>query len=262
MRVLVTNDDGVHAPGLLALAAALVADGHDVFVVAPMEDMSGSGAALGPQSSVGCDVEHLVLPTLGESVPAVAIDGPPGLCVLLSSIEAFGPRPDVVASGINPGSNTGRAVLFSGTVGAALAAARLGLRAVAVSARHRADGKVRFDTAAAYGAAAVRWLEGRSAADGGIALNVNVPDVGVEDVKGVREGRLATFGIVRTAITSQDDKRLTLVLEEPTEPPEEGTDSRLVRDGYVAVNAIGLPHAVPLEPGVLDRLEAVGTPAW
>src|SRR5687767_8203741 len=111
MRVLVTNDDGVHAPGIVALAAQLVSDGHDVVVAAPMEDMGGSAAAPGPGHASGVAIERLVLPAVGEQVPVIAIDGPPGLCVMLANLGAFGDRPDVVASGINLGSNTGRSVL-------------------------------------------------------------------------------------------------------------------------------------------------------
>ena len=255
MKVLVTNDDGVHAPGLHALAAGLVADGHDVFVVAPMEDMSGSAAALGPQSSVGCDIERLVLPALGASVPVVAIDGPPGLCVLLAHLGAFGERPEIVASGINPGSNTGRAVLFSGTVGAALAGSRFGIPSVAVSVRKVDDEPLRLDTASSYAVAAVRWLaeHGRP-----VALNLNVPDLDIDAVRGVREGRLAHFGVVRTVISGQESRRITLVLEETAERLDDDTDTMLVRDGYVSVNSVGGPHRVPLGDGALAALASVG----
>ena len=133
MKVLVTNDDGIDAPGLHALARALVAAGHDVVVVAPARDMSGSGAAIGQvHLDQSIDARRVELPGL-DGVPAYALDGAPGLCVLAARLGGFGDPPDVVMSGINPGCNTGRAVLHSGTVGAALTAANFGVRGLAVS---------------------------------------------------------------------------------------------------------------------------------
>lgn len=244
LRVLVTNDDGVHATGILALATAIAADGHDVLVAAPMGDMSGSAAALGPGHSDGVRVERLVLPALGESVPVVAVDGPPGMCVMAAHLGAFGDRPDIVASGINLGSNTGRAVLFSGTVGAALAAQRFGIPAVAVSIR-LSDAELHLETAGAFGAAAVRWLaETAGATESPTALNVNVPSLPMDEIKGVREARLARFGSVRTVIETRDDGWLGMVLRETDEPLEDDTDTMLVRAGYVTVNAVIGPHAV------------------
>jgi 5'-nucleotidase len=133
MNVLVTNDDGVASPGLHALARALVDDGYDVIVVAPDREMSGSSAAIGQvHVEEGIDAERVVLPGL-DGVPAYAVAGPPGLCVLSARLGGFGDAPDLVVSGINPGANTGRAVLHSGTVGAALTAANFGCRGLAVS---------------------------------------------------------------------------------------------------------------------------------
>jgi 5'-nucleotidase len=133
MKVLVTNDDGVASPGLHALARALVDNGHDVVVVAPDREMSGSAAAIGQvHIDEGIDAERVDLPRL-DGVPAYAVAGPPGLCVLTARLGGFGDPPDLIVSGINPGCNTGRAVLHSGTVGAALTAANFGCRGLAVS---------------------------------------------------------------------------------------------------------------------------------
>jgi 5'-nucleotidase len=133
MKVLVTNDDGVASPGLHELAAALVAAGYDVIVVAPDRDMSGSAAALGQiHVDEEIEAEPVDLPGL-DGVPAYAVDGPPGLCVLAARLGGFGEPPQLVVSGINPGCNAGRAILHSGTVGAALTAANFGCRGLAVS---------------------------------------------------------------------------------------------------------------------------------
>lgn len=133
MKILVTNDDGIESAGLHALVRALVDAGRDVLVVAPDRDMSGSGAAIGQiHVDQHIDAERVDLPGL-PGVPAYAVDGPPGLCVLAARLGGFGDPPEVVVSGINPGCNTGRAVLHSGTVGAALTAANFGGRGLAVS---------------------------------------------------------------------------------------------------------------------------------
>jgi 5'-nucleotidase len=164
------------------------------------------------------------------------------MCVMAAHLGAFGDRPDIIASGINLGGNTGRSVLFSGTVGAALAAANFGLKGVAVSQNigepwHTA-------TAAAVGLVAVAWaLEQPS----GTVLNVNVPNLPVDEVKGVRTGRLAPFGVVRTVLEDVVDGHLQLVLRETEDELDPDTDTMLVRAGYVSVNALVGPRAV--DPG-------------
>jgi 5'-nucleotidase len=249
VRVLVTNDDGVDAPGLHALAAAMVADGHDVTVVAPMHDMSGSAAALGPGHASGVRIERHVLPELGESVPVIGLDGPPGMCVLAAHLGAFGERPELIVSGINAGSNTGRSVLFSGTVGAALAGSRFGMSGLAVSLK--SGDPSHHDTATMFASAAVAWL---TTAPVGTVLNLNVPNLPVADVRGVREGRLAPFGVVRTVIEKQADTYLTLVLQDTDEALDPDTDTMLVLAGYVSVNAIEGARAVP-GGGALEAIE-------
>ena len=131
MRVLVTNDDGIEAPGLHALADAASAAGHDPVVVAPSGDHSGCGGSIGSLAK-GARImyEHVTLPT---GMGGVAVDGPPALCVIAACLGGFGRRPDAVVSGVNPGTNTGRAVLHSGTVSAALTALTFSRPGVAIS---------------------------------------------------------------------------------------------------------------------------------
>jgi 5'-nucleotidase len=109
LRILITNDDGVGSPGLGLLTACLAADGHDVFVVAPAVASSGSAAAVGDIVDGAEVVTRSVVLTDAPSVPAFAVDGPPGRCVLVAVGGAFGPPPDLVLSGINPGANVGGA---------------------------------------------------------------------------------------------------------------------------------------------------------
>ncbi|HET9441914.1 MAG TPA: 5'/3'-nucleotidase SurE [Acidimicrobiales bacterium] len=246
MRVLVTNDDGVHAPGILALTRALVKEGFDVIVVAPLADMSGTSAALGPGHD-DVSVERLHLPDLHD-VDVFGVDGPPGLAVMLGYLGAFGEPPDLVASGVNEGGNTGRSVLFSGTVGAALAAASFGMSGVAVSQPPGDPWHV--EVAAGVAAAALTWVAARPR---GTVLNVNVPNRPAEELRDVRTGPLAPFGIVRTTLEGRHEGRLRLVLRDTDEELDPGSDTMLLSQGYVTVNALVGPRAV--DPG--DSVEAL-----
>lgn len=252
-RILVTNDDGVHAPGILALAIALAEAGHDVTVAAPLVDMSGSGAALGPGHSSGVRLERIDLqPLAGISV--YGIDGPPGMCVMASHLGAFGPPPDLVVAGINVGGNTGRSVLFSGTVGAALAAANFGLKGVAVSQAY--GDPWRLETGASFGVAAAEWALDQPSRT---VLNLNVPNLALDEVKGVRSGSLAPFGVVRTVLEGEAEGRLQLVLRETTDELAPDTDTMLIRRGFVSVNALVGPRATDAGDSV-DALSGVLVP--
>src|SRR6202166_3908004 len=179
VRILVTNDDGVRAPGIAALALTAASSGHEVVVVAPLIDYSGSGAAVGPvHSRAGVDYEAHVIEGLGD-LPTFGIDGPPALAVILACVGGFGPRPDVVLSGINHGINVGRSAMHSGTVGAALTAAHFGLRCLAVSIRW-GDDPVPWETPSAMAAALVPVLAESPA---GTTLNLNVPNVPLGELR-------------------------------------------------------------------------------
>jgi len=196
VRILVTNDDGVRAPGIAALARVAAASGHDVVVVAPLVDYSGAGAAVGPvHSRDGIDYESHAIEGM-EDVPSFGIDGPPALAVIVAAVGGFGPRPDLVLSGINHGANVGRSALHSGTVGAALTAAHFGMRSLAVSIRW-SDPPVPWETPAALAGALIPVL---ADAPEGTVLNLNVPDLPPGELRGVRHGRLGRSGTIRSAV--------------------------------------------------------------
>jgi 5'-nucleotidase len=236
VRILVTNDDGVDAPGIKSLAAALVADGHDVVVVAPSYDRSGSGAAIG--KLFGTEPPPVLRHDWPElpSVPVHALDAPPATAVLAATLGAFGDPPDLVASGINPGANTGHLVIHSGTVGAALTAAGLDTPALAVSLPWDTEHEYHWDTAARFAAAAVEWVV---KPEGGTprVLNLNVPNLPMHEVKGVAEAELAPHGEVwiASADASSGDLKLEFKGRADAAP---GTDVALIRDGYVAVTPL------------------------
>lgn len=272
MRILVTNDDGVRAPGIAALAGAAHGAGHDVIVVAPMIDYSGAGAAVGPvHSRDGIDYESHVLDDL--DIPAYGIDGPPALAVILACVGGFGPRPDMVLSGINHGINVGRSTMHSGTVGAALTGAHFGLRCLAVSIRWGED-PVPWGTPAQLAAALIPVL---ADAPDGTVLNLNVPNVPIDAVRGVRRGRLGRGGTIRSAVhesSSHDPShshltlppagtgtlRLDLTSPGASAPGALETDADLLAHDFAALTAlVGVREAGgPADDLVARGLELLG----
>lgn len=232
MRVLVTNDDGVEAPGLHALAEAIVGAGHDVYVVAPSGQCSGTGASIGRLHRAGpIECTDVTWPTL-PGVPVHALDATPAAAVYAGVLGAFGPAPDVVASGINPGANCGHLVLHSGTVGAALTAAVMGIPAVSVSQAWGAE--QHWATAAALVPAALTWVR---ASDGAPRVcSLNVPNVALAELRGVREATLAPFAEDWRACTRPGEVLLEYVGRVGEPPP--GSDVALVHAGYVAVTTL------------------------
>jgi len=227
VRVLVTNDDGVEAPGIHALAAAVAAAGHDVYVVAPAGERSGSGAAIGRLHRAGpiacTTVEWPDLP----GVAVHSLDVPPAASVYAGVFGGFGPPPDVVASGINPGMNYGHLALHSGTVGAALSAVTLGIPAVAVSVAWAEQ--PRWATAGAFVPAALEWVAGRTPC----VVNLNVPDLPLAEVRGVRATVPQAFSERWTG--ERHPGELDLRFEGRTDEPAAGSDLAAAHDGYVAV---------------------------
>ena len=177
MRILVTNDDGILAPGILALRRA-VADLGEVTVVAPVA----------PQSAVGHGITltdpirvHRVL--LGDGAVGHGVQGRPADCVKLALLELMPERPDLVVSGVNLGANTGINVLYSGTVAAAVEGAFFGVPSVAVSIEDSDDAD--FDGAARI----TRRIIDQFLAHGpraSVLLNINVPDLAKGPPKGVK----------------------------------------------------------------------------
>ena len=244
MRILVTNDDGVESPGIEALARALVGAGHEVFVVAPTSDRSGSSAAIGPIWKSGpIPVDAHTWASL-PGIEVSAIDAAPATAVYAACLGGFGPPPELVASGINPGPNTGHLVLHSGTVGAALTAAGLGVPAVAVSIGWSDEGLYTWDTAAAYGAAAVDWVA--TPAGGPRVLNVNVPNLPPAEVRGVREAALAPYGTFWTATAEAGEGDVVLEFKGNDSPVDPDSDLALVRAGYVAVTPLSVLSPAPI----------------
>ncbi len=249
MRILVTNDDGIDGPGLHALAVALAAHDHELLVVAPSTDRSGSGAGIGGMHRDGSmDLFAHDWPDL-PGVEVYSIDAPPATAVLAVCHGAFGPVPDLVASGINPGANTGQLLIHSGTVGAALTAACAGVPGLAVSVAARRTtprDEIHWATAAALAVVAVEWV---AKPDGALRiLNLNVPNEPLAAVRGVRDARLAELGEVWVASADAAAGDLKLDFQGSSHDAADDTDLALLRDGYATVT--------PIAP--LDRAAVAG----
>lgn len=243
-----TNDDGVLAPGIGALARAMVATGHDVVIAAPHEDMTGFGAALGSFHADGTiDVKPIQLDGL-DGVPTFMVTGPPALCVMAARLGGFGTPPDLVVSGINPGPNTGRATLHSGTVGAVLTGGNFGVSGLAVSIG--VGDEILWETAGELAALALEWLVDQPPKT---LLNLNVPNLPLAEVRGVRWARLAPFGTVRAALVP-GESGLQMELREHDEKLPDDSDTALVRDGYASITSIVGIRATDHVP-VADHVE-------
>lgn len=258
MRILITNDDGVTAPGIAALARAVAAAGHEVVVVAPAGEASGSGAAVGHlPHGTRVAVQRHELAGL-DGVDCFGVDGPPARCVLFGFFEAFGPRPDLVLSGVNPGANTGRSLLQSGTVGAVLTGADLGISGLAVSvALGEANVAPRYDTASEVAVRAIEWL---AAAPRKTALNVNVPNVSFSELAGVKAGRISAFGPTAMTVIGPVPGSLEVVVSAREVALKADTDTALVAAGYVAVTSLVTPRAVDGGEAAAALLAAFGGP--
>lgn len=187
--VLLSNDDGVHAPGLRALAEAFLADGWRVTVAAP--DRERSAASHGITIKQHLTVQREQYSGVSEDAPLVvwAVDGLPADCVKLALHELCGERPDVVVSGVNNGWNVGTDVHYSGTVAAATEAAYEGMQAVAVST-FRTTEMHRYAYAAGVAAKmAARLVENPLPA--ATILNLNLPDCEPEAVQGLVEAPMS-----------------------------------------------------------------------
>jgi 5'-nucleotidase len=240
MRILITNDDGINAPGLAVLeriAAEIAGSAGEVWVVAPAFEQSGVGHAI-----------SYTRPTMiSELAPRrFAAEGSPADCVLAGIHDVLiDAAPDLVLSGVNRGNNAGENVMYSGTVGGAMEAALQGLPAIALSqAMGPATARLRdpFEAAGAHGAAVLRLLLGRAIWDDGpyrLFYNVNFPPVGAAAVQGMA---VARAGFRRRAVhgvepaVSPSGRRFLWVRSGPQdERTGPGTDVEANLDGLVSV---------------------------
>lgn len=231
MRVLVSNDDGVDAPGIRILAEGLRAAGHEVYVVAPDRDRSGASNSL-----------TLDLPIRLKRIDhyTCSIAGTPTDCVHLALTGMLDFEPDIVVSGINNSANLGDDVIYSGTVSAAMEGRFLGLPAVAMSlVTHNHEPK-HFETAARAAVEIVARLKSDPLPADTI-LNVNVPDLAWTDVKGFEVTRLGNRHRSEPCVPQPDPRGRTVYWIGPAGREQDagaGTDFHAVRTGNISITPI------------------------
>jgi 5'-nucleotidase len=238
MHILVTNDDGVQAPGLLALAQEMRALGK-VTVFAPDHNWSASGHVKTMERPLRAREV-----TLADGTPALTTDGAPSDSVALALLGLVKEKIDLVVSGINPHENIGHDVTYSGTVTAAMEAVIGGVPGMAVSLNAPDD----FHGVLEYRAAAqvAHQVAEKLLAEGlpeGVLVNVNVPYLKLEELKGFMVTRQG-LRVYRDALDARRDPRgrpyYWIGGDFPTGIPEEGTDYGALKAGYVSITPLQL----------------------
>lgn len=237
MHILVTNDDGVQAPGLLALANEMRKLGQ-VTVLAPDRNWSASGHVKTMDRPLRVKETRLA-----DGTPALMSDGAPSDCVALALLGLV-EKVDLVVSGINPNANVGHDVTYSGTVTAAMEAVIAGVMGIAVSldSPEKHIGELDYSTAASV----ARRVVERVLSDGlpeGVVLNVNVPYLREAELKGFMITRQG-LRVYRDALDARLDPRgrpyYWIGGEAPTGIVEEGTDFGALAQGYVSITPLQL----------------------
>ena len=235
VSIIVTNDDGYEAPGILALAEAMAELG-DVQICAPTTNQSASGHKI----TLFQDIAYS-RGTLGAGIPVLAVAGSPADCIAVSLLGLVDEQPDIVVSGINRGENMAQDLTYSGTVTAALEAAIHGLPAVAFSlARADADRPEHYAVAARIAIPIVKMALTNGLPPFTI-LNVNVPPVAqLADLRGIRLTRQG-LRIYRDRLVNVDAGVVRVEGEPPLADTDElGTDVWAVHRDYVSVTPVHL----------------------
>jgi 5'-nucleotidase len=243
-RAMLTNDDGIDAPGMAAMEAIAAEVADEVWVVAPEEDQSGTSASVSLHRPVR------VRPR-GER--RFAVTGTPTDCVVvgLSHLMADAP-PSLILSGVNRGANLADEVAYSGTASAAMAGLLLGVRSIALSQAFRNRDAIPWDSARLWGASVVRHLWEAGAWDADVAYNVNVPDLEPGAVRGVQATRQGRGSVVRLDTEKRTDRRgfdyfwlgfARHASAEGLQPSPHadlgpGTDVGALREGFVSVTPL------------------------
>jgi 5'-nucleotidase len=240
MHILVTNDDGVHAPGLLALVQAVKKIADKVTILAPDHNWSASGHVKTLHRPLRVNETELEDGTL-----AWASDGAPSDCVALAQLGFIHEKIDLVVSGINPNANIGHDVTYSGTVTAAMEAAIWGIPGIAISVNPPEDhtGPVDYQPAAEAALRIITWLGNQVDIPEDTVLNVNVPYGQLSEMNGFRITRQG-LRIYRDELVRRLDPRgkpyYWIGGEAPIGVEEPGTDYGALLAGFVSITPIQL----------------------
>lgn len=237
MRILLTNDDGINAPGLKILEAIARQLSDDIWICAPDEEQSGAGHSL----------------TLSRPVRLrkhddrrFSVTGTPTDAVMFALHQLMPEKPDLILSGVNRGANLGDDITYSGTVSAAIEGTLAGIRSIAMSQVYTREGignGVSFEAATHWGAEVIRPLLTQEFGERTL-VNINFPPIPAEAVKGVRVVRQGFHDYARVNIVKQTDPRgfdyYWFGLHGIEQTPGHATDLEAVGEGYISVTPLQL----------------------
>ncbi|MBD2842743.1 5'/3'-nucleotidase SurE [Erythrobacter rubeus] len=237
MRILLTNDDGYHAPGFEVLEEIARQFSDDIWVCAPSEEQSGAGHSL--------TLNHPVrLQQFAER--RFAVTGTPTDSVMMALREVMDGPPDLILSGVNRGANLGDDITYSGTVSAAIEGALAGVRAIALSqvySRESAGNGDLFAAAREWGPKVLKPLLD-APFDDRTLVNINFPPRAPDDVQGIRVVRQGFHDYSRGSIVEGKDPRghryFWFGLHAIEHTLDQGTDLEAIDDGYIAVTPLQL----------------------
>lgn len=235
MRILITNDDGINAPGLAILERVAAQLTDDVWVVAPETDQSGLSHSL----TLG---DPLRLRDLGNQ--RFALRGTPSDCVIMATRRIMDSAPDLILSGINVGQNAADDVTYSGTVAGAIEGTLIGVPSIAFSLAHdhEGDSAPRWETAERYAPDVIRRLLGFGFQEG-VLFNVNFPSVDADQVTGIdgtRQGRLIHSLYIDERTDPRGMKYYWLSYRRQVNERIPGTDLHAIGSGAVSVTPMRL----------------------
>ena len=237
MRILLTNDDGYHAPGMAILEAIARELSDDIWVCAPAEEQSGAGHSLTLSRPVRIR-EH------GER--RWSCSGTPTDSVMMAIGKLMPEKPDLILSGVNRGANLGDDVTYSGTVSAAIEGALAGIPSIALSQVYAKEGmgdSVPFETAAAWGAKVLRPLLAMQM-EPRTLININFPAIPADAVQGIRVTRQGFHDYGRSSIVEGTDPRgyryYWFGLHGIEHSPGHDSDLEAIVDNYISVTPLQL----------------------
>jgi 5'-nucleotidase len=239
MQILITNDDGIMAPGLLVLhdiATEIAGPNGEVWIVAPQSEQSGVGHCISYTKPV---LVHQYGPK------RYAVEGSPADCVLAGLNDLLPKKPDLVLSGVNKGNNAAENTLYSGTIGAAIEGALAGIPAIALSQFYgprNIDLENSFESSATFGATAVQaCLEAgfERAHDYALFYNLNFPPIPAADVLGLRavsQGYRGDGAFSASATKAPNGRKFLFMHGRPQQTStKDGTDAAANLSGYVSI---------------------------
>lgn len=234
MRILISNDDGINAPGFAVLERIAASLSDDVWVVAPETEQSGAGHSL---------TLHRPLRVRHIDERRMAVDGTPTDCVLLAINNLIpGDLPDLVLSGVNRGSNIADDVTYSGTIAAAMEATILGVPAIAMSQQFSDADNVPWGTVEAHATGLIRRLMDAGWPDN-VLINLNFPDVDAQDVTGVevcRQGRFKNGDVLTERLDPRGRPYYWIGSMRCDEVKSPGTDAAVIEQGAITVTPLCL----------------------